>query len=366
MSNIPIDEFDLGEPATMLTEQEKRRTTVSKAKNVADRDARVAGKNNSSNGVAKKPVGKKNQPAAPAPQSKNAANNNAEDDGQPTKLTQTTLNIPVQWVITPQSQALEAQAPVGDILKAHGIPEGDISVLSAHLRQNDNTINGQMPLTIKGLKAKGEIVVNGRDTAQNPYTVILPRESHFHANGDSKGIPLYVRGNDVDPQDYADHLNVDVDKLKTVHQPYWGEQGKMAKTHIEVHEAANKDLYDILATSTGVESMFEGGDRKNPSLVVSKVDHRRVVDKYLADGGYKRAARVNPNQITFELHHFGTKPGDDANENAFDTAANLPGLSQQQRDEMASQRASHRVFAEVALTFAHKPADKADPQEKSN
>jgi hypothetical protein len=297
-------------------------------------------------------------------------NNNAgavDDDDVQTKLKQTTVYVPLQWHIDAANQSLEPQTPVGDILKAHGVPDGDVSVLSAHLRQTDSTIGGPMYLTAKGLKSKGESIVNGRDSAQIPYTIVVPRNQHYFANDNSKGAFMYVRGNDVDPNDFADHIGVDPDRLKNGYVPYHGEQGKMAKTHIEVHEGANKDLYDILSTSNGVESMFEGGDRKNPSVVVSRVDHRRVVEEYLANGGYKRAARVNPNAISFELHHFGTKPGDEANESAFDTAAALPGLTQAQREELAHPRASHRVFAEVALTVAHKPADSSASaqQEKS-
>jgi hypothetical protein len=324
---------------------------------VAERDARVKDKLNTAPPPAatkKNKDQKQHASKTPAPAAnKHSAPAAPARDDKETPIIVTEVDVPLVWSFDAKNQKLD-EHKLSEYLKQHGI-EGDVSVLSAAGRQSDSTVHGPMALTIVGLEEKGKPVVKGRDKAGNAYTVIVPRNSKFYDGGGDK---LYNRKNgDFDPADFADNMDVDVPKLRSDFTPYFGKGGQLAKTHIEVHKGNNEKLYELLTDSSGVESAFQGDSHDNPSIVVSRVDHKRVVDKYLTDGGYKRANRVRPEEVSFHLHHIGTphSPMATANEDPWTPAIQLAGMTSAEKKEMSQPAASHRVTYEMRLQVAHKP-----------
>lgn len=324
---------------------------------VAERDARV--KNKLENQQQTKKGGGQNNKSAKQQQQQQAATNKnnkqappaapAEDKDIPIVITE--LDAPLSWAFDAKNQKLDPQN-LGEFLHRHGI-EGDVSIISATARHSDSTVHAPMALTIVGLQEKGKPLVRGRDKSGNVYTTLIPRNSKFYDGGGDK---LYERKNgDFDPADFADHMDVDVTKLRNAFTTYWGRDGEMAKTHIEVHRGNNEQLYKLLTESTGVDSAFAGDSKVNPSIIVSRADHKRVVEKYLEEGGYKRANRVKPNEISVHLHHVGEAHDSPHNEDGWSPATTLPGLTQAEKKELSAPTASHRVTYELRLQVAHKP-----------
>jgi len=319
-----------------------------KSNGVADRDATVA-----------KKLGK--QGGAANGKNKAGANKQSEHSSEPSNekqqaYTTTNVNIPLSWTITPNDQKLKPIS-IGDALEKHGIV-GDVSVLSAVGRQSDNTVPSPMLLTLAGPAGKGVVVSKGRDIAGNTYTAMIPRHSKVYDNG---GDELYKRPfNPADLKDLAAHMEVDVGAMKDRVQPYYGHGGKMHQTHVEVHQAGNPALYQLIEESEGLQTALRGDSISNPSFIISREEHGRAVEAYVKRGGYKRSGRVNAKEITASLHHLGT--GHDAAENkeAWNTTTTLRGLTAAERKELASVDGSHRVTYELQLLVAHKPSANAN------
>ena len=161
-------------------------------------------------------------------------------------------------------------------------------------------------------------------------------------------------------------MYVDVSRLRTDVTPYFGKGGQLSKSHVEAHKGKNEQLYKLLTDSTGVESAFHGGDKDNPSIVVSRADHKRVVDKYLTDGGYKRANRVKPDQVEVYLHHIGTPYNSVVTDSdMWTTSQSLAGMTASEKKEMSQPTASHRVMYEMRLQVAHKPKQNVEDDDGS-
>jgi len=329
------------------------RSTAKHNSAVAERDARVkdklgkktdkSGKTaGAGGGNTKQSAGKSAPPAA---------------DEKEVPIVITEVDVPLMWTFDAKNQKIAPQK-LEPYLKQHGI-EGDISIVSAAGRHSDMTVHSPMALTLVGAEEKGKPVIKGRDKDGNGYTTIVPRHSkHYDGAGDK----LYERKNgDFDPADFADHMDVDVTRLRSDITPYFGKGGQLSKSHVEVHKGKNEQLYKLLTDSTGVESAFHGGDKDNPSIVVSRADHKRVVDKYLTDGGYKRANRVKPDQVEVYLHHIGTAYNSHVTDSdVWTPATNLAGMTLSEKKELSQPTASHRVMYEMRLQVAHKPKQAGD------
>lgn len=286
----------------------------------------------------------KSAPPAPA----------ADDKETPVVITE--VDLPAMWVFDAKNQKLEPHN-LAPYLKQHGI-EGDISIVSVAGRQSDSSVHAPMAITLEGLEEKDKPHVKGRDKDGNGYTTLVPRGSKFYEGGGDK---LYERKNgDFDPADFADHMDVDVNKLRTEFVKYNGKGGSLSKSHIEVHEGGNPHLYQLITDSTNVESAFAGDSVDNPSIIVSRADHKRVVDKYLTDGGYKRANRVQPKDVKIYLHHVGTAHDSHSNEDSWTPATQLSGMTSAEKKELAQPTAQHRVTYEMRFQVAHKPKAKVD------
>ena len=93
-------------------------------------------------------------------------------------------------------------------------------------------------------------------------------------------------------------MDVDIGKLHTAFTPYWGRDGEMAKTHIEAHRGNNEKLFKLLTDSTGVELAFAGDSKVNPSIIVRRADHKRVVEHPL-HGGYASVSTARISRCGF-------------------------------------------------------------------
>jgi hypothetical protein len=357
--NMNASDQMMGDTDTPTFEQAKRGMTMHSSANrngVAERDARV--KDKLTKGGPKAKNGKHAaQQAPPTGKSatKNAVPHPPPTDVEETPINITTVDIPLVWAFDAKDQKLN---PLGidEALKHHGIT-GDISVLSAVGRQSDSTVHSPMMLTAVGLQEKDVPVIKGRDKQGNGYTTQIPRNSKWYDGGGDK---LYERPNQFDASDFQTHMDVDIAKLKTDVTPYFGRNGELKKTHVEVHKGNNEQLYNLIMDSSNVESSFAGKDDTNPSVILSKVDHKRVVDKYLSDGGYKRANRVKPEDIKFYVHHAGTAHDGNHQDDGWTPSTMIKGMTTADRKELANPTASHRISYEVRMQVAHKKAESND------
>lgn len=346
MSNIPSVNDDemrkLG--GRSVTSTSKQTTNSTAARSAAERDAAVTRKLQAAANI--KPKKSNSTPK----QQQQASLPAAVDPDAEAPFVETTIHVAPQWALSAKQQEFSALNMLGEPLRELGI-KGDVVVQSAHVLHTDSTVPGRTAATVVGLKAPGERVVNGM-VGTKPFTFLVSKGQHTHS---ASGTEIYRRTSKTDPDEFAEHMKVDVDKLASDVLPYTGKGGELKATHVVVPKNYNKDLYDIVADSTNVDSRFAAGTEDDPSFVISKADHKRIVDTYKADGGYKRASRVNPDDITIQLHHFGTAPGDAINKNAFDHIGTIPGQTQAERSDNTHTKTDHRVTAELRFVVAHKP-----------
>lgn len=256
------------------------------------------------------------------------------------------LVVPLTFAWTPTSQEFPVQTPLVQPLKAKlGDKYSDqIVVQSAHVMHTHNTTPVPMVLNLTGVSAADEHVVAGADIEGQPHTFIVPAGTQTYG---ADGRPIYVRqANELSAADFADNMAVDVNELSKAVAPYYGKGGAMADTHVEVLKNRSPALYNMVAQSP-VSTKFPINGDDNPGFALSREDHERLVSAYKAKGGYKRTSRINANDHTATLRHYGSK---DTN-NASSFLASAPGLSDKVRRQAAEQ--SHRVMAEVRYRIAY-------------
>lgn len=256
------------------------------------------------------------------------------------------LVVPLTFAWTPSSQQFPVQTPLVKPLQAKlGDKYSDqIVVQSAHVMHTHNTTPVPMVLNLTGVSAKDEHVVAGADIEGQAHTFIVPAGTQTYG---ADGRPIYVRqANELSAADFADNMAVDVNELSQAVAPYYGKGGAMADTHVEVLKNRSPALYNMVAQSP-VSTKFSINSDDNPGFALSREDHERLVSAYKAKGGYKRTSRIDANDHTATLRHYGSK---DTN-NASSFLSSAPGLSEKVRRQAAEQ--SHRVMAEVRYRIAY-------------
>lgn len=316
------------------------RTTRSQAKpkgTVGDRDAAIAKK------LGKQLPGKKtNEPAAPPAASSAPA------------YEVTKVNIPATWHLSPKNQSL-APIELSAALDKKGIT-GDVSVLEVNGRQSANTAATPFYLSFVGATGPDQHVTRGVDVAGNAYTALVPRRDHVYEQGSQV---LYTRAADLDTRELAQHMKVDVQKLSTDVMPYYGKNGRLAETHIEVHQSANPDLFKLVTTSKGLETLSRGDSIDNPSVILSRAEHKQLIDAYKGHGGYARSGRVDTKELKVYLHHLGTSHDSATNStDAWNHLIKTGGQTLAEKKDNAASDASHTVTYELELSVAHKPVSR--------